>query len=94
MVRLRDIDWHCVKSVGIRSYSGSYFPAFGLSMERYRVSLHSVQMRENADQNNSEYGHLFRQCGATIFEGKRLESYFKILFIFLQKQFHFALTIH
>ena len=26
---------HCVKSVRIRSYSGLYFPAFGLNMERY-----------------------------------------------------------
>ena len=31
---------HCVKSVRIRSYSGPYFPAFGLNMERYSVSLH------------------------------------------------------
>ena len=30
---------HCVKNVGIRSYSGTYFPAFGLNMERYSVSL-------------------------------------------------------
>ena len=28
-----------VKSVRIRSYSGPYFPAFGLNMGRYRVSL-------------------------------------------------------
>ena len=28
-----------MKSVGIRSYSGPYFPAFGLNMERYSVSL-------------------------------------------------------
>ena len=34
-------NWHCVKSVRIRSYSGPY----------------SVQMRENTDQNNSKYGH-------------------------------------
>ena len=34
----------CVKSVLIRSYSG----------------LYSVQMRENTDQNNSEYGHYSR----------------------------------
>ena len=27
----------CVKSVRIWSYSGSYFPAFGLNTERYRV---------------------------------------------------------
>ena len=33
---------HCVKSVNIRSYSGPY----------------SVRMRKNADQNNSENGHL------------------------------------
>ena len=38
----------CVKSVHIRSYSGPYFPAFGL------------RMRENIDQNNSEYGHFLR----------------------------------
>ena len=30
---------HCVKSVHIRSYSGQYFPAFGLNTERYYVSL-------------------------------------------------------
>ena len=35
---------HCMKSVCIRSYSGPYFPAFGL----------------NTDQNNSEYGHFLR----------------------------------
>ena len=35
---------HCVKSVRIRSYSGSY----------------SVRMRENKDQDNPEYGHFSR----------------------------------
>ena len=30
---------HCVKSVRIQSYSGTYFPAFGLNMDRYSVSL-------------------------------------------------------
>ena len=30
---------HCVKSVRIRSFSGPYFPAFGLNTERYSVSL-------------------------------------------------------
>ena len=29
----------CVKGVRIRSYSGPYFPAFGLNTERYSVSL-------------------------------------------------------
>ena len=30
---------HHVKSVRIRSYSGPYFPVFGLNTERYSVSL-------------------------------------------------------
>ena len=30
---------HCVESVRIRSYSGPYFPAFGLNTERYCASL-------------------------------------------------------
>ena len=30
---------HCVKSIRIRSYSGPYFPAFRLNLERYFVSL-------------------------------------------------------
>ena len=30
---------HCVKSVRICSYSGLYFPAFGLNTETYFVSL-------------------------------------------------------
>ena len=30
---------HCVKCVRIRSFSGPYFPAFGLSTEIYGVSL-------------------------------------------------------
>ena len=44
-----------VKSVRIRSFSGHYFPAFGLNTERY-----SVWMRENKDQKNFEYGHFSR----------------------------------
>ena len=35
---------HCVKSVRIRSYSGPYFPTFGL----------------NTDQNNSAYEYFSR----------------------------------
>ena len=30
---------HCGKSVRIRSFSGSHFPAFKLNMERYGISL-------------------------------------------------------
>ena len=32
---------HCMKRVCIRSYSGPYFPAFGLNTERYGVSRRS-----------------------------------------------------
>ena len=31
---------YCVKSVRIRSFSGRYFPTFGLNTERYGVSLY------------------------------------------------------
>ena len=31
---------HCAKNTRIRSFSGPYFPAFGLKTERYFVSLH------------------------------------------------------
>ena len=48
---------HCVKNVHIRSYSGPYFPAFGLNTER---SPYSVQVREKTDQTNSEYRHFSR----------------------------------
>ena len=48
--------YHWVKSVLIRSYSSVHLPAFGLNKERYSVCLYSVRKRENADQNNSEYG--------------------------------------
>ena len=35
MVRVK----HCVKSVRIRSFFGPYFPAFGVNMKRYFISL-------------------------------------------------------
>ena len=35
---------HCVKSVRIQSYSGPYFPAFGLNTERYS-ERYSVSLR-------------------------------------------------
>ena len=33
------LNYHCVKSVLIRSFSGPYFPAFGLYTERYGVNV-------------------------------------------------------
>ena len=51
-----------LKNVRIWSYSGPYFPAFGLNTERYSPSIspYLVRMRENTDQNNSVYRHFFR----------------------------------
>ena len=45
------------ESVHIPSFSGAYFPAFGLNL---CISPYSVRMRENMDQENSEYGHFSR----------------------------------
>ena len=50
---------HCVKSVRIRSYSGPHFPASDWYWEIRSISLYSVRTRENADQNNSKYGHFY-----------------------------------
>ena len=41
--------------------SAPYFPVFGLKS----ISPYSVRMRENADQNNFEYGH-FSRSGVNI----------------------------
>ena len=49
---------HCLKSVRIRSHSG-----LNRERERDRTSPYSVRMRENADQNNSEYGHFLHSAG-------------------------------
>ena len=52
-----------MKSVRIPSYSGPYFAASGLNTEKYRnISQNLVRIRENTDQNNSEYGHFLRSA--------------------------------
>ena len=55
----------CVKNIRIGSYSGPHFPAFGLNIW-LRISPYSVWMRENTDQNNSEYGHFSRSAKPNI----------------------------
>ena len=52
-----------MKSVRIRSFSGPYFPAFALNTERYGIFPCSIQIWENIDQKNSEYGHLYAAAG-------------------------------
>ena len=66
---------HYVKSVRIRSYSGLHFPAFGLNTERYSVSLRSQSSlfspnAENAEQNNTEYGHFL--CSVSTLSSENL----------------------
>ena len=47
-------------------YSGFFWSVFSRIWTEYeeiiRISPHLVQMRENTDQKNSEYGHFFTQC--------------------------------
>ena len=78
----------CVKSVRIRSYSGPHFPAFGLN-----ISLYSVQIQENADQNKSEYGHFSRlttllKCSGKIKDHRYLISRLKQQYYFAGTKFH------
>ena len=58
------------KNVRIRSYSGPHFPTFTL-----------VRMGENADQNNSEYGHFSRNI--------KYVSRVKVLHIWFRSKFDF-----
>ena len=39
IMELLSNNYHCVKSVRSRKFSGPYFPAFGLNTERYSLSL-------------------------------------------------------
>ena len=55
--------YHCVKSIHIRSYSGPHFYRIWTEYgEILRISPYSIQIKceENADHNNSEYGHILR----------------------------------
>ena len=49
--------FHCMKSVRIRSYFGRIFCIRTEYRKILSISPYTVQMRENTDQNNSEYGH-------------------------------------
>ena len=49
------------------------FP-FGILHEIRSISPYSVRMRENADQNNSEYGHFLR----SVWDDKHDNAYEKV----------------
>ena len=55
---------HCVKSVQIRSFSGPYFPAFGLNTEGVSPSIQS-ECRKISTRKNSVFGH-FSRSGSSV----------------------------
>ena len=71
---------HCVKS----PYLELFWSAFSSIRTEYgeirSISPNSVQMRENADQNNSEYGH-FSRSGLFCAGYSSLHNFHLILFI-------------
>ena len=58
------IDSHCVKSVRIRSFSGPYFPVFGLNTERYEVPLHIQSKAGKYGPEKLQIWTLFTKCQA------------------------------
>ena len=65
IIRTDLFEIYCVKSVRIRRFSGSYFPAFGLNMERYSVSLriHSeyekIRSRKSFFWESANFANIF-----------------------------------
>ena len=71
-------NFHCVKSVRIRIFSGPYFPAFGLNGEIRSISPHSAQMRESTDQKKTPYldtFHAVESCLEFTINKDRIKSY-------------------
>ena len=62
-------------SVHIRSYSVPYFRIWTEYGEIRRISAYSVSMRENVDQNHSEYGHLLRSKTSRQLHSTLVNSY-------------------
>ena len=60
-------DFHCVKNGFIRSFSGPYFPVFGLNAERYRVSLRIQSECLNAGKYGSEKLRIWTLFMDTVF---------------------------
>ena len=55
---IRPVEYHCVKSVQIRSFFCSAFSRIRTEYEEIRSkSPYSVRMRENTNQKNSVFGH-------------------------------------
>ena len=50
--------FHCVKSIRIRSFSGTYFPAFGLNTGTYSISLRIPSECAKIGTRNTELQNL------------------------------------
>ena len=61
------VELHCVKCVQIWSFSGAYFPAFGLNTERYEVSL-CIQSECGKiwTRENSVFGHISHSVSSSL----------------------------
>ena len=58
---------HCIWSARIRRFFWSVFSLIRTKCEQiWSIFLYSVQMRENTDQKNSEYGH-FSRTGCLVY---------------------------
>ena len=51
-----------MKSVHIRSYSGPYFPAFGLNTERYSVEMRKMRTRITPNTGTFYVVHGTKTC--------------------------------
>ena len=72
---------HCVKSVQIRSFSGPYFPAFGMNPEIYSVNhcIHS-KCEKVWTRKNSVFGHFSRSDKRLLFSHIKVTRPKTILF--------------
>ena len=72
-----------MKSVQIRSFSGPYFPTFGLNMDILRKSTYSVRMQENTDQKKIRIWTFFTECWIHLADknsqpGAKINSIFRL----------------
>ena len=67
LVMCRNILFHCMKSVQIRSFFWSVFPVFGLNAEIYGVNLRiQCEYRKIRTRKNSVFGHFLRSVSHSI----------------------------
>ena len=69
--------YHCVKSVRIRSYSGPYFPAFGLNTEdtvslRIQSECGKIRTRITPNTDTFHVGYVRSYLQSEVFSWKRI----------------------